>query len=118
MQRVKTKIRRNILRRGLKEQRLDTRIGNAEYYPGSGHQRSCGRGRVAKACIPCRFVMKDTYICPHCHSQMLSLPAKFPVPRKQDKWWSSLEAFDMWAWHLGKLEAETNRYLASLEVTL
>lgn len=89
---------------------------------------SCGRNRHSdyphdsfrrsgwntnRLCIPCRFAARETYVCPHCRFPTVSMPWKFKVPRKQDRWWSSNEALSIWVTHLDSQDREANEYLNS-----
>jgi hypothetical protein len=39
------------------------------------------------------------------------MPWKFSVPRKQDRWWASQQAFEFWLLHLEYLDNPAKKYL-------
>jgi hypothetical protein len=102
MQRIKARKNRIDLRR--------VKHGSGDYPPDHGWARS-RRWNRNHLCIPCRFSARKSGKCPHCGVELVGMPWKFSVPRKQDRWWASQQAFEFWLLHLEYLDNPAKKYL-------
>lgn len=49
-------------------------------------------------CVPCRYVAKQTSVCPHCRGEMIHMSYRWRAPRRTNRRAWALIASGVWLW--------------------
>lgn len=94
----------------------NTRHDSHEYPPDDGYSNFTWSRNIV--CVPCRWSVRYAggfcrhprarrpEACPKCRAPLMVMPFTFSTPRKQDKWWTSLQTRMLWKRHLAYYQVQ------------